>query len=128
MPYIYDLLQDPVSKEEWKNLVKRTIHRYWESKIGLEAESKSSVKYLSKCLSVGKVHNIWKDADTDTLNVKKAGVKARLVSGTYLLESVKAKYNNTTDLCSLCGQDKEDMCHFLLECPVLDRGDYQWRI
>jgi len=53
--------------------------------------------------------------------VKKAEVKARLVTRTYTLQSDRAKFNNSkhTDICQLCKFDREDTDHFLLECSVL---------
>ena len=50
--------------------------------------------------------------------IKKAGFKAKLMTGTYVLQSNRAKFNqySVDPTCLLCGDDAEDMIHFLLKC------------
>ena len=53
--------------------------------------------------------------------IKKAGFKAKLMTGTYVLQSNRAKFNqySVDPTCLLCGDDAEDMIHFLLKCRCL---------
>ena len=53
--------------------------------------------------------------------IKKAGIKARLMTGTYVLQSNRAKFNKykVDPTCTLCGDGPEDQEHFLLRCRSL---------
>ena len=52
---------------------------------------------------------------------KKAGITARLMAGAYVLQSVRAKFNqySVDPTCLLCGENPEDHEHFLLRCRSL---------
>ena len=47
--------------------------------------------------------------------------KQRLMTGTYILQSNRAKFNqySVNPTCLLCGEDPEDLEHFLLKCRAL---------
>ena len=53
--------------------------------------------------------------------IKKAGFKAKLMTGTYLLQSNHAKFTpySVDPTCPLCGEDTDDMIHYLLKCQSL---------
>ena len=53
--------------------------------------------------------------------IKKAGMKTRLLTGTYVLQSNRAKFNqySVNPACLLCGEDPEDLEHFLRKCRAL---------
>ena len=53
--------------------------------------------------------------------IKKAGFKAKLMTGTYVLQPNLAEFNQCSvdPTCLLCGDDAEDMIHFLLKCRCL---------
>jgi hypothetical protein len=57
----------------------------------------------------------------DCIEVKKAEGKVRLLTGTYMLQSKKAKFSNNkeTDICKLCYLETEDIEHFLIKCICL---------
>ena len=50
--------------------------------------------------------------------IKKAGMKARFMTGTYVLQSNRTKFNqySVNPTCLLCGEDPEYLEHFLLKC------------
>ena len=86
-------------------MVKTAIHNFWTTKIISDASSKSTLKYLAiQNYRVGVTHNIWTDASVDTQAVKKAGVKARLTTGTYMLQTSRAKFSKqgVSPVCQLC--------------------------
>ena len=92
---------------------------YWVEKIKLKASEKSSLKFLNtQNYKIGEVHYLWKNAGFNLMAIKKAGFKAKLMTGTYVLQSDCAKFNQYTvdPTCLLCGGDAEDMIHFLLKC------------
>ena len=53
--------------------------------------------------------------------IKKDGIKATLMTGTYVLQSVRAKFSqySVDPTCLLCGENPEDHEHFLLRCSSL---------
>ena len=66
---------------------------------------------------IGEVHYLWKNAGFNLMAIMKAGFKAKFMTGTYVLYSHLAKYNqySVDPTCLLCGDDTEDMIHFLLK-------------
>ena len=122
LPSTIDLLNTEISKEAWKQTVDKHVSAYWVDKIKLEASEKSSLKFLNtQNYKIGEVHYLWKNAGFNLMAIKKAGFKAKLMTGTYVLQSNRAKFNqySVNPTCLLCGDDAEDMIHFLLKCRCL---------
>jgi hypothetical protein len=83
---------------------------------------KSSLKYLNiSNLSIGQPHHVWTTLTSHPRDVTHAGVKARLLTNTYTLQSNRAKFNqhDVSSICILCEEEPEDRCHFLLRCSKL---------
>ena len=103
------------------------VSAYWVDKIKFEASEKSSLTFLNtQNYKIGEVHYLWKNAGFNLMTIKKAGFKAKLMTGTYVLQSNRAKFNqySVDPTCLLCGDDTEDMIHFLLKCWSLSEpGD-----
>ena len=103
LPSAYELLNNPPSKEQWKkktveNKVHHTIEQQWRDDI----ETKSSLKYLNpNAVRVGKVHQVYAFVRNNVHDVRRAEVKARLLTGTYTLQSNMAKFNqfNVSPIC-----------------------------
>ena len=122
LPSIYDLLENPVSKLKWRETVKSAVSRFWEAEIKKDGMQKSTLKHLSfDNFRIGKPHFIWESASLDTLQVKKAGVKANLLTGTYKLQATVSKYQGGTvsARCRMCNSEEENLQHFLLDCSSL---------
>ena len=119
----HTLLNDPPSKSVWKNQIENKTRQYWESKLITEKETKSSLKYLStNSYKMRKCHQIWKFTHPNPIEVEKACIKARLLTGCYILQSNRAKCNQyEIDLtCPLCHDGPEDREHFLFKCSALN--------
>ena len=120
LPSTIYLLNTEISKEAWKQTVDKHVSAYWVDKIKLEASEKSSLKFLNtQNYKIGEVHYLWKSAGFNLMAIKKAGLKAKLMTGTYVPQSNRAKFNqySVDPTCLLCGDDAEDMiqCRCLLE-------------
>ena len=88
-------LNTEISKEAWKQTVDKHVSAYWVDKIKLEASEKSSFKFLNtQNYKIGEVHYLWKNAGFNLMAIKKAGLKAKLMTGTYVLQSNRAKFNH----------------------------------
>ena len=114
-------------------MVKTAIHNFWTSKIISDAKSKrlSTLKHLAiQNYRVGVTHNIWTDASVDTQAVKKAYIKARLTTGTYMLQASRAKFSKqgVSPVCRLCNTGDEDIAHFLLSCSSLVRSHFMSKL
>ena len=70
---------------------------------------------------MGKVHQIYSSVRSNTLDVRRAEVKARLLTGTYTLQSNRANFNQykVSPTCQLCKVDPETREHFLVTCSTL---------
>ncbi|CAG2188601.1 unnamed protein product [Mytilus edulis] len=109
------------SKLKWKSLVTKHLNTYWQNTLRDDAESKSTLKHMdTEHLLVGKNHPVWTIFDKTKAEVRKAIIKARIVSGTFILNSDRAKFNQApSSVCQLCNLSEENISHFLLECPIL---------
>ena len=86
LPSTIDLLSTEISKETWKQTVDKHVSAYWVDKIKLEASEKSSLKFLNiKHYKIGEVHYLWKNAGFNLMAIMKAGFKAKVMTGTYVL-------------------------------------------
>ena len=122
LPGTIDLLHTEIFKKAWKQTVDKHVSAYWVDKIKLEASEKSSLKFLNtQNYKIGEVHYLWKNAGFNLIAIKKADFKAKLMKGTYVLQSNRAKFNQYSvyPMCLLCGDNAEDMIHFLLKCRCL---------
>ena len=118
-----DILKDSLStKEQWKLQFKSAVHNYWTIKLRNEACEKSTLCFMNfEMTKVGQTHTIWSSLESSVAEVRKGIVKCRMMTGTYLLQTSKHKFNRTTisATCNCCGLGDEDITHMLLECSAL---------
>ena len=122
LPSPYELLSSPPTKDAWKNLTTTAIDTYWQTKWQDDHAEKSSLKRLNiDACKIGTPHHIWSTLPPDCREVEKAAIKARLITGTYVLQYNQAKYNQYENdpTCILCKTATEDITHFLVKCPAL---------
>ncbi|CAG2193588.1 unnamed protein product [Mytilus edulis] len=56
-----------------------------------------------------------------TRETTRLAIKLKLVTGTYILQNKRFRYTeNETPICKLCDQGDETLCHFLLDCQILE--------
>ena len=122
LPTAYEILEHPLSSEQWKKQVKCHFHTYVEKQWRDDIISKSTLKYLNpEAVKVGKIHPVFATVRNNSYDINRAKVKARLLTGTYTLQSNRAKFNqfNVSPLCQLCNKDPETREHFLVTCEAL---------
>ena len=94
LPSAYELLDAPPGKMEWKTRVSNAVKLFWDQENRKEASAKSSLKYLNiDALGIGAVHPVWSTLSANTRDVEMAAVKARLLTGTYILQANRARFN-----------------------------------
>ena len=123
LPTAQELLDNPPEKLPWKIMVRRHVNEHWKKEIIQEAETKSTLKFLNKALyAPGKVHPIWTQCKHNSNSLLKAYAQVKLTCGPYVLQSVRAKFNQfqVSKLCPLCREEDETMQHFILHCSELE--------
>lgn len=122
LPDGLELLSNPISKFAWKKRVSDAVNKYWISCILSQA-----ALYPSLCwLSVG---SFWPGnrhplvcLTGDLREVPRLAVKLKIATGTYILQTTRAAFNQNPvqPTCMVCKMEDETMRHFLLDCSPLD--------
>ena len=97
--------------------MRNKIETYWRQKILKMAERNSTLCFLHPMsMKVGSVHNVWASTGIDCTSIMKANIKARLLSGVYILQSNRSRFKKykVSATCPMCMVDIEYTEHFLL--------------
>ena len=119
----YELLENPPTKYVWKRAVNEKLVKYWKERLASEALKKTSLQFWNhNNIQYNVCSQVWACAGRDTVSVHKANIHVKLLSGTYILQKNKAKFNQyeVSSLCPLCGVESEDIVHFMLTCEKLE--------
>jgi hypothetical protein len=97
--YLVEQAQLSFVQNEWtlqKNWMERYCNTYWNTKLQLDCQSKSSLSLLSTTsLEMGKTHIVWDLINNSVRDVRQAITKARMLTGTYMLQPLKSKFNQS---------------------------------
>jgi len=116
---LLDLVVSPPTKKIWKKNVKTAIIIYWQDQIEKDAQAKSTLCMLNP-KHTAQPHLIWSSCTSNPRDVRRAVIKARLVTDTYILQYNRQRFNQTQNAtCLLCTKDIENREHFLLLCDAL---------
>ena len=110
MPSVYALLEEQPSKSKWKQILKQSVHSYVEALRTSDLESKQSLKYVNPVsLKVGKSHPVWSSVRCNVMDNRRAQVKCKLLTGTYILQGNRAAFNQheVDPTCQLCSAAPE---------------------
>lgn len=116
-----DLFHNPPTKHQWKTHLNTAVRKYWKEKWKEEKQEKVSLQYLHlQDEPVNNPHNIWACINPVEHEVKRAEIKVRLVTGTYMLQSNISKYNQQEmpATCQICNKEDENLSHLLLKCEA----------
>ncbi|VDH95020.1 Hypothetical predicted protein [Mytilus galloprovincialis] len=116
-----EIMNSKPTEEIWKRPVKKAINMHWEKQWLSEKENKTTMQYLDiNQQPIRKPHQIWQLVPYTTIEVKKADIKARLITRTYTLQSDREKFTRgrESDKCLLCETSREDTHHFLITCTA----------
>ena len=78
-------------------------------------------KYLySYVLKIGSCHHVWSRVRDNVHDTRRAHVKCRLLTGTYILQANRAAFNQheVNPICQLCLLAPETRQHFISECEL----------
>ena len=91
---------------------------YWRDSLLQDAQCKSTLKFLAyDNISMGEVHPVWVSIEYSVPDVRKAIVKARILTGTCPWQKNIHRFSQYSEdpTCKLCKQQD----HMLLYCPLL---------
>ena len=121
LPHPLELLNNPLSKESFKKLVKSKIRNYWEEKLRCDTLSLSSLVFFKPAFySLTRSHPILWTPGPNPYEVSKAIIQCKMLSGRYRTELLASHWSqNKSGFCLSCiGKDViEDLNHILLCCP-----------
>ena len=117
------LLYEMPSKYVWSRKVKEGIDTHWRNRILYDADLYSSLQYMDTTMfKPGTLHPIVDIDSPSSRDVTRLAVKLKMITGTYLLQSNRASFNQIAvdPKFLLCGKEPETLGHLLLRCEVLD--------
>ena len=124
LPHPLKLLEDPLSKQRLKTMVKTKIIGYWQELLVAEALPKPSLSHFNPTMhSVASPHPLWAAAGSSPHEVNKATILVRMISGRYRTESLCRFWSDNRQgycLAESCHQIIGDLGHLLIHCPALD--------
>ena len=87
----YAALSNPPSKNEWKRVMNTAVNKAVEEGWQQDVKSKSSLKYVNvDSLKVGRTHHIWSTVRNSIYDSRRAQLKSKLLTGTYILQGNRA--------------------------------------
>ena len=135
LPHPLQLLDNPLSKNEFKKLINSHVVDFWETKLRQESAPLPSLCYFHpEYMSLRKPHKLWLAAGHNTYEVTKAVQQARFLSGRYRSNDLCKHWmpNNSQGFCTstTCIEQVETSEHILLQCRAYtdsrDRMKRMW--
>ena len=101
---IYNYLENPLSKNQWKKMIKTKNYAYWKSRLLEEAKLYKSLKFMNNHLTFGKVHPLAKSTTCNLGDIARIPIRLKIVTGNYILQSDKTAFSkkSTSPICLLC--------------------------
>ena len=124
LPHPLSLLQEPLPKKKFNQLVRSSILDHWEINLRLKAAELTSAPYFHpQFMSLSRPHPIWSSCGSNPFEVHKAVTSARMISGRYLTDQLQRHWTrNHAGNCLLptCTPPSVgSLEHLLLFCPAL---------
>ena len=94
LPSIFELFETLLPKLAWKHLLNNSRNFATEAEWKSDIEQKPSLKYVNpETLGVGKCHPIWSTVRNNLTDSRKAQLKCKLLTGSYILQGNMAVFN-----------------------------------
>ncbi|VDI58072.1 Hypothetical predicted protein [Mytilus galloprovincialis] len=123
LPTIEEVWENTPTKINWKHTTRSAIIKFWQEWIKTEISQKSTLHRLDiNSINIGETHAVWNTALNLPGETKRAIIKARILTGPYMLQAKKAKFQieNADSTCPICRIEEENLSHFITRCPVLE--------
>ena len=113
------ILEIHPSKLQWKHEVKASVAEVWHDQLESEAEQKTTLIHLNPNFIANCPH-LAINSTIDLSSLRRVTVKLKLLTGVYPLQTVRAKFKQTTSTtCLLCKDEEESVSHFIAPCTGL---------
>lgn len=123
LPAVEELLQSLKSKEEWAKVVNKQVSIHcWRAILDL-ARLYPSLRFLSTSNCAKELpHPLIQDVRSNLRDTYRCMIKLRMVTGTYHLQTNRARFNQLVvdKTCLLCKKEPETRVHLLALCPALE--------
>ena len=119
-----EMLHNPPPKTKFKSIVKSQVIDYWEAQLRHEVSQLKSLTYFKpKYMSLVRPHPVWTTCGSNSFEVNKAIIQARMLSGRYCTDQLSRFWTkNRAGICQLQGCSGfalGSLEHLLLQCPAL---------
>lgn len=121
LPSLCELYCSNFTKLQWKQKCVKAVNSFWTKELISDIKTKKTLKYLSvQNLRIGSTHLVWRTVESSVADVRKAVVKARILTGTYILQKNRQTFSNGTvdAVCRHCRLGDEDLLHLVSRCPA----------
>ena len=121
LPSLSQLVCSAYSKLQWKHIYVKSVNKFWSRQLINEIKTKKTLKYLPvDNLRIGSTHLVWRSLDSTVSDVRKGITKARILTGTYLLQKNGHSFSGgaVDPVCRHCRLEDEDLLHVLARCPA----------
>ena len=110
------------TKLDWKRHIRESVFGRAYVTLIQGASQRSSLRWLDLRLCIQNTpHPIWKSSTYNLQETKKASIRAKILTGTYMFQKTTVKYGKSQDpTCKMCGEEEEDTIHFMLRCSALE--------
>ena len=123
-PVVRNAILSPWAKDKWKSFIREAVAGQWSDQMKTRAMNKSSLQYMNLDIpSLSAAHHLWPRGGCPSRKRVAASYRAKLLSGSYILQATMARFNQNqvNPTCPLCKNAPEDLPHFVLACPALDK-------
>ncbi|CAG2228242.1 unnamed protein product [Mytilus edulis] len=110
-----------VYKNRRAKITKSSINEHLTRNLDSECIENSSLRNLAiSKLTIGVTHPVWATVSSSVSDIRKAITKSRMLTGTYLLQAHRHRFNQAEvdPICPNCRTENEDLCHVLTTCPL----------
>ena len=126
LPSCSYLLNIPLNKDKFKNLVKLKILDYWQALLRKEANNLKSLLYFKpEFYSLKFPCKSFSAANVNRYEIQKLNIQQKMLSGRYRTSMLKRFWTkNKMGTCELdpeCSQTCETISHILICCPALSQ-------
>ena len=123
LPHPLKLLEDPPAKAKLNKLVKLRVTEYWHNILSQEVLTRSSLRHFTPTMhSLTTPHPLWKATGSNSFEVNRSTILARMISGRYRTEALTRFWTDNRQgfcLAPTCNGVVGDLEHLLLHCPAL---------
>ncbi len=117
------------NKTKWKSTYDTHLKQQWTTYMTTFAECLQKARFLNaQMYHIGKPYPIIRFAPCHIKDIQKCTVKLQLITGSYILQAQRAKFNqfDVKPDCLLCGAEPETRTHFLVSCASLQEHRSQY--